>query len=184
MLEYGYSPSTKEVVAELTEVYGNTLDFSEIQYTSVKDKLTIGCKKHGWVESDIASLREGRGCPLCSPRSRGESIIAHYLDKSAICYQTQKRFKDCKKKSYLPFDFYISKWNVCIEYQGEQHYRPVEAFGGESSFRECQENDEIKRSYCRKTGIKLIEIAYWEDIREKLAPLLQEYQIRSPDDQS
>ena len=59
-------------------------------------------------------------------------------------------------------------YGVCIEYQGEQHYRPIEYFGGEESFYLQQKHDQIKRNYCKHNNIKLLEIPYWEDIEKVL----------------
>ena len=50
-----------------------------------------------------------------------------------------------------------------IEYQGEQHYKPVEFFGGREKLKLQQINDDIKRTYCRVNNIPLIEIPYWEE---------------------
>jgi very-short-patch-repair endonuclease len=49
---------------------------------------------------------------------------------------------------------------VCVEYDGSQHYHPVEYFGGEKVFKETQKSDAIKNKYCSDNGIKLIRIPY------------------------
>ena len=67
----------------------------------------------------------------------------------------------------LPFDFYIPDLNICIEYDGEQHFEPVD-FGGkgkeyaEKRFKAQQKRDNIKTEYCKNNNIKLIRIPYWE----------------------
>ena len=54
-----------------------------------------------------------------------------------------------------------------IEYQGKQHYEPID-FAGKGEkwanklFRSNQKRDKIKRGYCIKNNIPLIEIPYWE----------------------
>lgn len=60
------------------------------------------------------------------------------------------------------FDIYIPEYNLAIEYQGIQHSRPVEFFGGESTFIQNQERDERKRRLCDDNGCYLI-YAYPED---------------------
>ena len=64
--------------------------------------------------------------------------------------------------------FDLSKENICIEYQGEQHYFPVNIYGGDEGFKERQRNDKIKRDFCDKNNIKLIEIKYTENIEDVL----------------
>ena len=60
----------------------------------------------------------------------------------------------------LRFDFFLPEYNTLIEYQGEQHYRSVPLFGGDEGYKRRQENDRIKRDYCKSNNIKLIEIPY------------------------
>jgi hypothetical protein len=62
----------------------------------------------------------------------------------------------------LRFDFFIPTQNIAIEYQGKQHYEPIEIFGGEQAFKLQQKKDDIKRKYCSKSQINLLEIPYWE----------------------
>jgi hypothetical protein len=54
-------------------------------------------------------------------------------------------------------DIYIPSLNVAIEYNGEQHYRPVEFFGGKTALRDRQKLDRRKAGMCEKHGVTLIE---------------------------
>lgn len=69
------------------------------------------------------SLQQGltTSCGLCR-RSKGEDLICSLLDSLQIKYEREKRFKDCRYKNTLPFDFYLPDYNICIEYDGEQHF--------------------------------------------------------------
>ena len=69
-------------------------------------------------------------------------------------------FKECKNIFPLPFDFYIPHKDICIEYDGEQHYKPIEYFGGVKKFKRLKRNDNIKNKYCKENNIKLIRIKY------------------------
>ena len=60
------------------------------------------------------------------------------------------------------FDFYLPDNNICIEYQGQQHYYPIEHFGGKDRFEEQVQRDLIKKEYCKNNNVILIEIPYWE----------------------
>jgi hypothetical protein len=83
-----------------------------------------------------------------------------------VNFQRQYSFEDCKNKATLFFDFGIldddNNLKCLIEYQGEQHYKISNYFGGQKNFEKQQENDSIKRQYCINKNIKLIEIPYWE----------------------
>lgn len=56
----------------------------------------------------------------------------------------------------------MEKQNLLIEFQGIQHYEPVEIFGGEKQFKIQQEHDKRKREYAINNNIKLLEIPYWD----------------------
>jgi len=72
------------------------------------------------------------------------------------------KFDNCKNKNPLPFDFYLPEHNICIEFDGEQHFKSISYFGGEKGFKNTQKNDLIKTSYCKENNIKLIRINYLE----------------------
>lgn len=96
----------------------------------------------------------------CLNKSKGEMYIEEILNNNNISYVTQKRFDDCKNIKSLPFDFYLPNNNICLEYDGIQHYKPIEYWGGEKRFIERKNNDLIKDKYCEENGIKLIRIPY------------------------
>ena len=102
-------------------------------------------------------------CSKCSSKiSRGELSIKNVLDLYNVNYKQEYWFFECRDKHPLPFDFYLPDYNICIEYQGEQHYKPVSRFGGEESFSSLIYHDQIKRNYCINNNICLIEIPHWE----------------------
>lgn len=92
--------------------------------------------------------------------SKGEDKISSYLKKNKISFVEQKTFKGCKHKRVLPFDFYLPKHKILIEYQGAQHYKAVELFGGKEALKGQKHRDKIKRNYAKKRKIKLIIISY------------------------
>lgn len=68
----------------------------------------------------------------------------------------------------LSYDVFVCGLNIAFEYQGKQHFEPVEIFGGEENFKKGQERDKIKKELSEKNGIKLIYVNYWEDITTNL----------------
>lgn len=102
-------------------------------------------------------------CRKCSKSiSHGEKEIKSYLDLHNIDYIYQKTFEDCKDVRILPFDFYIPSKNIIIEYDGEQHFKPIERFGGLENYLKTIEHDNIKNNYCKNNNINLIRIPYWD----------------------
>ena len=70
------------------------------------------------------------------------------------------------------FDFYIPVINTIIEYNGIQHYEPIEFFGGEVGYDILIKNDLIKRKYCEANGINYEIIKYDEDVKERIKEIL------------
>ena len=90
------------------------------------------------------------------------------MNKNNVDYVRQHKFIGCKFKNKLPFDFYLPKHNICIEYDGRQHFIPVSHFGGEESFEIRKKCDIIKNEFCEKNNIKLFRISYKEMITDDL----------------
>ena len=108
-------------------------------------------------------INSGTQCPRCARKgkSRGEALIEDYLIEHNIDYEPQKTFDDCVGNAEpLPFDFYIPSANMAIEYDGEQHFRSVDYFGGDEKFGERINYDKIKNQYCDDNDIFLIRIPY------------------------
>ena len=101
------------------------------------------------------------------------------LDQLNILYEKEKTFNDLKYKNKLRFDYYLPKYNLCIEFNGAQHYEYVEYFHkNESQFDEQRFKDYIKSEYCRSHDIHLIELPCSltsEEIRAELVQFINEY---------
>ena len=158
--------TTQEYIERLHDVNPNIVPLED--YKTAKTKVLHKCLIDGyeWMVEPSSTL-QGYGCPKCH-ESKGEKAIGRWLDDNDILYVSQKKFKDCKDKHPLPFDFYLPDYNICVEYDGIQHFEPIEYFGGVKSLKYVQEHDDIKNEYCQNNNIKLLRIAYFEDIEEKL----------------
>lgn len=60
-------------------------------------------------------------------------------------------------------DLYIPSLRTAIEYQGIQHYLPVEFFGGEEALTQRRDLDRVKRELCTSNSVQLIEWPYSVD---------------------
>ena len=119
-----------------------------------------------WMASP-SNILYGRGCPQCQ-ESSGERRVRQWLSNHNISYIYQKTFDDCKYKKTLPFDFYLPDYDIAIEYDGEQHYKPIKCFGGEEKFKKTIERDKIKNDYCECNNIRLLRIPYYANTEEEL----------------
>lgn len=142
------------------------------KYINNNTRILHRCKacEHMWLIDPGHTLR-GQSCPVCN-QSRGEREVSQWLNNHLIEYIPQYKFDDCKDKSKLPFDFYLPKYNSCIEYDGLQHFEPVDWFGGEESLKITKSHDSIKTNYCKDNNIPLLRIAYNQNIIEELEKFL------------
>jgi len=62
------------------------------------------------------------------------------------------------------FDIYIPSRKLAIEYQGAQHFRPVEFFGGEEGFAKTVERDRRKLALATKNGVSVEYFRFDEKI--------------------
>lgn len=155
-----------------TETYKNKIfqlyqdEYSVLsEYAGNKTKILVKHNKcnHTW-EVTPSSLTSGYGCPKCN-ESKGEKRVSKFLENIKLNYTPQYKFQDCKNIKALPFDFYISQYNLCIEYDGELHYK-VARYGDKDKMKlkldMTQFRDKLKDKYCKENNIKLLRIPYWE----------------------
>lgn len=153
------------VIESAKKVHGDLYDYSLVKYTRDNVKVDIICKKHGIFRQTPNGHLCGHGCPKCK-RSIGEEHIEKYLLSNNIPYKTQFKEHNCVAKRRLSFDFAIFKdFNykdlLClIEFDGIQHHRVIDYYGGAKAFEYTQEHDRIKNEYCLTNNIKLCRIAY------------------------
>ena len=118
--------------------------------------------------------KDAQCCPNCvKTRSMGEVRIAKYLKDHNIQYVAQKTFKDCVDSKRLPFDFYIPKYNLIIEFDGKQHFEPISftnLISSKDTYKYVKKHDAIKTMYCFTHGINIIRIPYYDynQIEKKL----------------
>ena len=164
-----------EYVAEVLEVNPDIEVIGE--YINANTPIRHKCKIHNY-EWDItpSNILAGYGCPECR-ESSGERKIRQWLEKYNITYTFQKTFDGCKDKKLLPFDFYVQEDNICIEFDGIQHFKPVDfANKGDEwaieRFKITQLHDKIKNLYCKDNNICLLRIPYYKNIEEELENFL------------
>lgn len=149
------------LISQFIELNSYLYDYSKVEYKNNNTKIDIICKKHGSFLQTPKSHLRGDGCPKCIS-SKGERKISSLLNNNNINYIIQKKYNDClsNEGNKLRFDFYLPEKNICIEYDGEQHFRPIEYFGGMDRFNKQKLNDNIKDNYCLDNNIKLIRIPF------------------------
>ena len=157
----GQNKTTAEFIKEAKEKHGNRYDYSQVKYINSATKVKIICEEHGVFEQIPSNHLQGQGCPKCN-FSKGEQKIESYLNEKNINFESQKRFDKLKHKSYLFYDFYLPDFNLLIEFDGEQHFKAIDWFGGEKGFKQTQKRDKLKNEFAKKNKIDLLRISYLE----------------------
>ena len=114
----------------------------------------------------------------CRTKSKGEHLIESILKDNNIVYIPQYTISDCKYKNVLRFDFGIFtdyETLKLIEYDGKQHFYPIDFFGGKEEFERNKIRDAVKTDYCQKHNIELLRIPYTcntEEIRKMIMDII------------
>lgn len=139
------------------------------EYINAKTKINCRCKIHrdSYFKMLPSHITQGQtGCVSCySKSSINEKIIADFLTQYEYKFERQKTFDGCKYESLLPFDFYLTDYNIAIEYDGEGHDKVIPR--GNMTYEEAENElkliiirDNIKTEYCKQNNIPLIRISY------------------------
>ena len=103
-------------------------DNIEIPNSLINSNIYPICPTHGKFKVNAQYHLDGVGCPFCS-ESKLERVVRVFLEKKAIQYVYEQKFDWLVFIGKMSLDFYLPDYNIAIECQGEQHYRPVN-FGG------------------------------------------------------
>jgi len=158
--------TTESFIEKVSHIKG--ISFEKTIYISRRENVIITCDIHGDYETKAEMLLKGCSCPKCKS-SKGEDIIEEILIMEKVNYIKQMTFPNCIYISRLKFDFYIPTLNLCIEFDGEQHFKSVEYWGGQKGLEKRQNSDKIKTEFCQNNNINLLRISYLENIKEKLS---------------
>ena len=154
ILKCGYFSSELEMFLNLTRV---VMPFFQWWYTDValyeeKDGLRTNWRLE---RTKIRTRLTAEG--IIRPKWKNELSLFHAVRKRYPDTLYQYRPEWLGRQS---IDLYIPSIRTAIEYQGVQHYRPVEFFGGEEALSHRQELDQIKRQLCLENEVRLIEWPY------------------------
>lgn len=154
---------TESFIEKSISLYGEDLyDFSETVYTKSKESVKIKCKICGKIFEVLPDkfLREGVKCPCQRTVWKLETTINNFLLKE---FPTNKLIKQQKfpelfliEGHLLRFDFYLPELKLLIECQGNQHFTPIDFFGGEIRYKEQLDRDKLKYKYCLENDLTLL----------------------------
>ena len=145
--------STNEFINRAYSLHGkDRYDYSKTIYNGMFHEVCIICPEHGEFWQTAKNHLQGKGCPKCN-QSHLENDVRIILEESNIKYEYQKKFDWLGRQS---LDFYLPDYNIAIECQGIQHFKPIPYFGGENGLSYIKELDNKKNSLCNENSICII----------------------------
>lgn len=150
--EYYITKKASECIVTLNEMYGyNGLYRNSILGRIIKKQTRKIKKEIDKIYSDI--VRENRVPTKWGNEYRLFSLISKYNANAQYQYHSDWL-------GHQSLDIYIPESKIGIEYQGEQHYKAIDIWGGEAALKENQERDLRKKRLCAENGVFLLEWSY------------------------
>ena len=153
--------TTEEFIEKAQNIHGDKYDYSKVEYVNNHTKICIICPEHGEFWQTPNSHLNGRGCPKCKIPLL-EKKVEKILKNNRINYIHQ--YHNCEQFGLQSLDFYLPDYNIGIECQGEQHFRPVRYRSEKMMNNETPEErflynkrrDEEKKKKCKNANIRLL----------------------------
>ena len=97
-----------------------------------------------------------------------------WISETDLYYTMKEKFPDIKVVSHASpkwlgrqhLDVFLTEIKVALEFQGEQHDKPIKYFGGEKAFLKTQERDARKLELCNANGVRLIYVRPGYSLKE------------------
>lgn len=124
-------------------------------------------------------LNSNERCPYCN-QSHGEQLVTRALKNLYGLVLNTDFYYGYVLPNKLHLDFYLPKHKLAIEYDGIQHYQPVDFAGkgdawAQERFKQQQLNDRTKDQYCNDHDIKLVRVPYTIKSYHELKKVLDQY---------
>lgn len=152
-----------DFIDKVWELVGNEYSVMTSDFKLRSEKIKMRHNDCGYVyEVTPQKFLAGRRCPACR-ESYGEAQVRAYLEKEGYYFVPQYAFDDLVNEKKLRFDFVVFEKDrilFAVEYDGEQHFKPIPFWGGLEGFKRNKARDEMKNKYCQDNNIPLIRIPF------------------------
>ena len=169
------SSNTEEFIRKARLVHGNKYNYSKVNYINSENKVEIICPTHGSFWQKPTNHLYGCGCPKCYLKSQTKLYekLKESFPNEKILFEVNSEVVFWLKNQR--FDIYFPKYNIAVEYNGKQHYVPINLFGGKLGFEDNLWRDELKRKKCKENNCTLFEVKYdyTEENYQKLVENIQ-----------
>ena len=160
-----YLSNTDEFIKKANLKHKNSYNYSKSVYLDGKSKIKIDCKKCKREFTQVPQHHlEGQGCPFCNTFGNvSEPKLFDFIKNSLsneIVISQGKPLWLRGKTGTQSFDVYLPDYNIAIEYQGRQHFKAIDFWGGQKGFEKTKERDARKKLLCDQNNTKLFYFSY------------------------
>lgn len=143
--------TTSEFISRARKVHKDRYIYDKTVIDTTETKVIITCPIHGDFEQFPENHLQGHGC-----QCKNQAVLYERLKESFPNYVVQWE----AKVQWLRFDIYFPELNIAVEYDGQQHFAPIEKFGGQLEFEKTKIRDEIKNKLCEEHSCLLFRMKY------------------------
>lgn len=144
------------------EMYGSAF---KVKYGAYIRKFEI---QEGIDEKEAENkVRDLKGVARIGERWINETLLFNYI-QVLFPDRTVQREASPNWLNRQRFDVYIPELRLAVEYQGQQHYVPVELFGGKEGLKKTKQRDKEKLQRSKENGVDIIYFSYKDNLSEKL----------------
>lgn len=161
--------NTDDFIKKSKIVHNNKYDYSKVDYKNAFTKVEIICPIHGVFKQTPHKHINGQGCKECNKAYRVlETKLYNFIVENLSNTTVIHSYYNKNILGRQELDIYIPDYKIAIEYQGEQHFKPVD-FGGygdniaKTLYEKNIERDKRKQEICKKNNIKLLYFSNTKD---------------------
>lgn len=152
-----YRKTKEQFIKDAKRIHGDLYDYSKVEYINSWEPVCIICKEHGEFWQSPCTHLSGSGCQKCVNKNQTKlyNMLKQDFPEKEIIYEAHLSWLEKQH-----FDIYFPKYNIAIEYDGQQHFIPVEKFGGKAKLDDYIKWDEMKNEKAIKNNCKLYRIKF------------------------
>lgn len=162
--------NTEDFINKAKYIHKNKYIYDKTIFTGAFNKVIITCPQHGDFLQTPHKHIQGHGCPDCAKLFRKKETELYNILKSVF------KESDIIHSYYNPkilgkqeIDIYFPNEKIGIEFQGEQHFIPIDFSGrgvewATKLFENNQQRDIKKKEVCNNNNITLL---YFSNVLEE-----------------
>ena len=157
----GRNLSTEDFIQLARKAHGNKYDYSITVYEGMHKDIEFICPEHGKVRQKAYMHLASCGCPQCAKKINvNETRLYEFLCNALPEYNFIHGYRNKEMLGRQEFDIYSERYKIAVEYQGMQHFFPIDYFGGDFAFKRQLEWDAIKCKVAERNGVRMLYFSY------------------------